>query len=577
MRFSFQLSRRWRERLHHWWRTIAAYVTYPWFMLVGAVNWVIALVARAWSTRHFRYLIQGFPALFALGGVAVAGAFVATGQSQEYRANLAKEYLARASEEYRLAGRYTEEKDKSKQLEHLGVARVYIEKALSLEGGDRDDLKYQLALVLEQSGNLEHSRAIMYKLAPDTANGFAGAHLWRANHFVKNFALEPPVLAAIENHYSRAYEIGKSEPDNNVSNAAAYFLSNMLVNTGRLNEAIPLLEKIEDRIPIQRLTLGDAYSRVNRQVDADKMYKSAEKHFRNLAEKKLDDKESRMYLAQALMRQQKFEEAVEVLHKGTVVTKDPRFMFELSEAFRFWERKLASEPNSKLNDRLGLIQKGVQYYPANVQLLARLHEFSTMVGPEGEEASKQIDKLISDGVADAIIYFIKGSFEFRYGNIELARDYWEKAYQRDPTFNFILNNLAWLLAHDEKRPDVDRAMEMIEKVIAQQPNIPNFIGTRGQIRVKKKLYKEAIPDLLRGLQAQPYDLNLNRAAAEAYEATGDRKMAELHNKKIAEITEREAKQKLDAPAKPLIPSEIQTPKPGDPTKPPVGGAKPPAP
>jgi tetratricopeptide (TPR) repeat protein len=572
MRFSFQLSRKWRERLRRWGRTTLSWVTYPYFIIVGVVNWFIALIVSAWHTRHFRYLLQGFPALFAAAGVAVAGVFVANSIAQEQRANLAKDYLMQAGDAWRKAASFTDadDKDKSKRREQLGMARTYMEKAISLEGGERDDLKYFLALVLEQSALLgypedyEHCRAIMYKLAPESSNGYQMAHLWRAIHLASNFAMEPVVVAAMENHLTRAYEIGKSDPDSLLAQESAYHLSNLLVGQQRYAEAIPLLEKTEGKIPRQRLILGSVYEAVGRHDDAMKMFQSAEKYFQYEADKKVDNKEARLYWGRALMAQQKYEQALEAYQKGVVVNKDPRFLLDASEAYRFWELKLAADPKSKLSDRLSLVQKGLQALPSNFQLLARLYAFSTMKGPEAEEAQKQIREMLANGIQEPILYFIMGSHAYTEGRTDEAKNYWQMSYAKDPTFSTVANNLAWFLAHDQKNPEPEKALKMIEQVIAQRPDIPNYYGTRGQILVKLKKHAEAMPDLLKGLKAQPEDLGLNEAIAEAYEVTGDRTMAEVHRKKIVILKEKAAKEKLDAPKLPTLPKELEKPKPEDP-------------
>ena len=107
MRWNFQLSRKWRDRLNRWTGGTIEYIFYPYFMLVNAVSWVIQLLVRAWHTRHFRYLVHGFPALFALAGVIWAVVTVAIGQAQERRANLSKDYMGQVGEAWKSAASVT--------------------------------------------------------------------------------------------------------------------------------------------------------------------------------------------------------------------------------------------------------------------------------------------------------------------------------------------------------------------------------------------------------------------------------------------------------------------------------------
>ncbi len=574
MRFSFQLSRKWRERLNRWTGGTLTYILYPYFMLVNAVSWFVALLIQSWHSRHFRYLVQGFPALFATAILILAGVFAATGRAQERRSNLAKDYLGQAGECLNRARNYTgmTDADKAKRRELLGTARTFVEKALALEGGDRDDYKFHLATILLQMGDVEHCRAIMYKLAPDDANGYPHAHLWRGQMLREEFGLRSPIATtAIERHYTRAYESSKNDPDSQAMYASAFSLANFFMVQRKYKEALPYLEKVEEKYAAQRLALGHVYQALGRPKDAQKMFQSAEKHFRDKTAQKLDDKESRWQWGMALMAQEKYPEVVEAMHKGVVMTQDMDFLQMVSEAYRLWELKLNQDPASRLDVRLELIQKGIQTWPKNTGLLARLHAISTTKTPEGEKAKQEIEKMIGDGKGPQapILYHILGDYAFNQGRLEEARRYWEMCYDLDQAFALAGNNLAWMLIHDEKSPDVDRALEMIDKIIAKYPNFPNFHGTRGEARTKKKQYKEALPDLQKALAAQPDDLTLNQSIAECYEALGDRGLAEIHRKKVADLKEKNAKRIIEAPPAPTLPDATKDATPESPVKPPI--------
>ncbi len=571
MRFSFQMSRKWRERLNRWTGGTLSYILYPYFMLVNAVSWCVAVLVHAWHSRHFRYLVQGFPALFATALVILAGVFVATGRAQERRSNLAKDYLGQAGESWKRAASYTgtTDADKAKRRELLGTARTFVEKALALEGGDRDDYKYYLAQLVFQMGDVEHCHAIMYKLAPDDVNGFAPAHLWRGQMLVEQFGLRSPIATvAVERHFTRAYESSKNEPDGQGMYTAALALANFFVVQGKYKEALPYLEKVEEKYPVHRLSLGNAYRNLGRPKDAEKMFQSAEKHFRDKTAQKIDDKDSRLRWGMALMALEKYPEVVEAMHKGVVMTQDTDFLQMVCEAYRLWELKLSKDPASRLDVRLDLIQKGIQAWPKNTALLARLHAISTTNTPEGEKAKQEIEKMIGDGKGPQapVLYYLLGSYAFNQGRLDEARRYWEMCYNLDQTFALAANNLAWMLIHDEKTPDVDRGLEMMEKIIAKFPNFPSFHGTRGEGRIKKKLYQEALPDLQKGLAASPDDLTLNQSIADCYDALGDRGLAEIHRKKVVELKEKNMKRVIEAPPAPTLPGENKDGVPETPNK-----------
>ena len=66
----------------------------------------------------------------------------------------------------------------------------------------------------------------------------------------------------------------------------------------------------------------------------------------------------------------------------------------------------------------------------------------------------------------------------------------ELAYKIQPKFTIVLNNLAWVLAHQDP-PALDRALELASRAVQQSPNDGRYHDTLGTIYLKQEKYKDA--------------------------------------------------------------------------------------
>ena len=63
----------------------------------------------------------------------------------------------------------------------------------------------------------------------------------------------------------------------------------------------------------------------------------------------------------------------------------------------------------------------------------------------------------------------------------------------------LLNNLAWLVAHDEESPDLQRAMALINAALEKRPDDPSFLDTRGTIHMLGQDWRQSLNDFEKSL------------------------------------------------------------------------------
>jgi len=523
----WRLSRKWRERINHWKTSITRVVTRPWIMVTGFFSWIGTTTVAAWNSRHFKLLIQGFPALFAVIGVA---ALVANAQSMD-RVSLAKDYLRAGL----VAAKNTD----------YELAQSFLEKALTLEG-HKDETKFMLAMVLNQAGKSDHCFAIMRALAPETANGFPPAHLWLGDFVDRNYTKSQDTLRVIENHYQRGYLAASSiNPDSAETHSAALRMGKMCMALGRFEDAIKYLEIALATYPYERTTLAAAYQRVNRMADRDRTLSILIDHCRLKLKGNVNDKEARNNLAMALVAMEQYREAIDVVQTGIAHDRaDKNLPALLANIFAFWDIKIANQPETKIIDRFALIQQGLNLAPTHPYHLKQLVEFADMKGENGENAKKIMEEMLLRGESAPLIHFLLGGKAYNANRLEESKYHFEKAFALDPNFAAVANNLAYILSY-QKNPDHERALGIINQAIEKMPGVPDMYGTRGQILTRMGRFKEALPDLERGLKRNPNDIQLHHCLSECHKASGNVGMAEMHARKVEELKNAQPKKSTE--------------------------------
>ena len=95
----------------------------------------------------------------------------------------------------------------------------------------------------------------------------------------------------------------------------------------------------------------------------------------------------------------------------------------------------------------------------------------------------------------------------------------------------VLNNLAWFIAHDDP-PQLDRALELTNKVISLFPTQKEFHESRGQIHALRNQWEEARQDLELATTVMPDHIELHRTLVKVYEALALPTMARVHREKV---------------------------------------------
>jgi tetratricopeptide (TPR) repeat protein len=468
-------------------------------------------------------------------------------------------------------------------------------KRLSFLQPDRDENSYAMAQSYIMQRQPQAALEILKSLAPlpkapgEKVKSYGPAHLAMAKEALAQKQLTPALLDTAQLHLYRAVA-WKAEP---YTSEAHFILFNVLRLRNQPEQAeqnlITAVSKAGDRIPQWRLVLAQWYANQGKRDQAMAQTERAVKLFRERLEESLDDHNARLPLIEALLFLGDFAGARDVCQQGMALVPGT----ELGHRYRLilgrillamYDAKAADEKKSTPEERFRLLEQVIAINPNDINMLQRLVGFTRQTGSAAEKARKHFDDLINaPGPGAAIAHTMLGMDFWQQGDQKSARYHWEKAHNLSQsqgagsTWALVTNNLAWLIAI-AKPPDLDRALGMIESVLAKDQN-PKYHGTRGHILAKMGRHKEAIEDLEKAKVAYPpnspelYMLYVQLGESYAQiglpgESERYKRLAEELKKAMSGATASPATAPKDAPADPKAPAAAPEGK--------VPDAKPPA-
>ncbi|HEV8043270.1 MAG TPA: tetratricopeptide repeat protein [Bryobacteraceae bacterium] len=205
--------------------------------------------------------------------------------------------------------------------------------------------------------------------------------------------------------------------------------------------------------------------------------------------------DARVYngLADAYLRLKQYDKAREVIHEGLTSQPDsPMLQQRLADA-----EALAGEYEAAIDH----LQKLLSRDPKSVALRRRMAEVYELKGDHGNEIVfyRQACELAPDdlaaalGLADALA---------RGGRTNEARVEFQRLVKMHPENAPTLNNAAFFLA--DTGGDLDEALQLARRALAQAPGQPGFSDTVGFIYLKKGLNDSAIQTFSNLARKYPY-------------------------------------------------------------------------
>jgi tetratricopeptide (TPR) repeat protein len=478
-------------------------IWYPFAALFGFIS--------AWlATRNYKQLLWGLPVILALLPLAAI-----TGLTF-WRGN---ESIAG---QYRVAVRQARE--------NKDYARVSLfERKLAQLGVPTERTDFQTALALAQDGELEQAYERMQKLAPLEAAGYQPAHYWILHQLLTG-ALKMPDQQRqelVRIHLGHLQSLGVKGFEIDLIKAVS------LQWEKKLDEAAKLLEPYAAKHPqaaMMRMQLNMSLQRIE---DARNDARLVRTHMDGLVRR--DEKlSSQDYAAWTIA------EAI---------------LGESPQAHTLAEQWSALEPENKiarqilLEQKLRLFNSMLQTPAPDVEQLATLFLQASQLIDNPLVLQRHLaslyrmrsDSAVTQRVVDAVVNLPEtpsslleaaGTVAATMGEPEKAKEYLQRAVQKDPANAVAWNNYAWIVAQ-EPEGDLDDALTAVNKALQLSPDEFRFRETRGQIFIRLGKWQSAVEDLEFAANAMPGSADIHGSLAKAYEALGDQQLARVHREHAA--------------------------------------------
>jgi tetratricopeptide (TPR) repeat protein len=178
------------------------------------------------------------------------------------------------------------------------------------------------------------------------------------------------------------------------------------------------------------------------------------------------------------------------------------------------------------NEAEASFRRSIELDPNNLKPYQSLAQYLAYTGRR-EEVLATYETAAETRPDSAGLQLVLGSLYEAYGDLDKARETYEKAIQIDSSLAAAKNNLAYILA--ESGEDLNRALDLAQEAKSAMPDNGHAADTLGWV-----LYKKGIPTAAIGYlkeaegQFRPDDINLavvRHHLALAYEAAGQQQQA----------------------------------------------------
>jgi tetratricopeptide (TPR) repeat protein len=498
--------RRLKRRIRNVWNLVVWDIDFAFYLTFRPARRAVRYLADWGQTRNFWHLLAGLPALAAGAGAVYL---------------MSQVWITPASA---LVTSYRQEAAQRFQAKDLEGALVCCERLVMLDPG-RPDSAYDLAVKLAALGHKERSAVLLADLAPGERQGYAPAHVGRAQALLAGANPPPQALRDAEAHLLRALQ---RQPDNAAAHA---LLGRLYAATGQLNRAEGHLIQGLKILPELRLTLARLYATQGKAGPSRVEAKLALDYFRRLAEADVDNAAARTQWAAAAVILEDYAGAAEILRWGLALPRADVYRGALAELYAVWSDAAGKDAGGG-DDRLALLEQGLGFDPENPRLLQRLFVLTRLNGDEAEQARAALRRSLARGKAAATVHMLLGADAAARGQTEEARRHCEQAYKLAPHLTGAANNLAWMLAHADP-PDLPQALTLVNGVLEREPRNASFLDTRGHVLAKMGRYQEALADLETVLRERPDNAELHRILAECYRHLGQPELAAEHQRLAA--------------------------------------------
>ena len=472
---------------------------YYWSIITFPFQWLF----ENWKNQRLRDLLLGLPAVAGLIGIPV---LLADLQVQEQ---------ALSTDYYSEAQAAVSSKDYPRA--ELLLTRVLNRGSSSVVS----DARFLMAVLMEETDRKDRAKELFRMLAPDDSRGNRAAHR-RMAFLLSNdisYQSDPADIKRLHWHLT------SSDTDESPEMAMAWGRYSLAIRD--LKAAQAYFEKAVDRFPELWQTLGLIETQTGQTVAAVSSFQRSTEYLQKKLDESPEDDRIRINYADVLMKLGRLDEARLLLEQGQRMNPDgpwPWLLASLAVAYH----DIQSTQQIAVSELLSYLDRALTYEPNHGPALNRLMAYATAKVEGNVELKTVLARVIAEGKQPALAHLAMGNLCWIEGDSKEALFHFERAIALRDDIAVVLNNLAWLISHDEAMPDFDRAMALVNVALEKQPQNASFLDTRGTIYFLQKEWSKALTDLEKALSGIRDKRAGHQKLATIYQELGMKEISEQH-------------------------------------------------
>jgi hypothetical protein len=480
--------------------------------LANPIYWIVWSFDLFWKlfvSRPYRNLGPALPAIVGcLAVVAVAG-------------------VIRFQRPQELVNQYRDHLNSASRNQEYDQAVIAAGRLIDLSP-DNLDYRFQRAIIEEKRGNVDVANELIERLAFLEKHSQAAQYLLFEKSNLKDLSKWTP-----EQHARFRMLLDLSKKTGNDKRIQARTMAAVYFNAlGARQEAIRQISDIAMESTELSILLASLHLMEGEVSEAKAAAETAERGLRKKLQLNGSDKEVRLNLARMLLILQQERAASKVLMEGFQLTKDDAYRNGAAEALIQMSGRLALViGENSLLERLQVIREAIEIASDSPLVTDAIIDLVFQVRENKNEEIKTLGRALVSGLSSDSAHFIRGTLALMQDDVESAKLHLEQAVKANPNLPGVLNNLAVAIAAKEGG-DLEYALKLSEAAVGQMQEHPYIRETRGQILCKLKRYSDAIPDLEYALRAPELANQVHSSLAEAYEALGQKQLAEQHRELV---------------------------------------------
>lgn len=273
-------------------------------------------------------------------------------------------------------------------------------------------------------------------------------------------------------------------------------MAKYLVGIQAKNEAIGFLAKLEPDHPELALTTSILCASMGDSKSAQFFAARATEHHRVALREKQSDLQIRANLVQALVIQNREEEALQVIDEGLVHSNSPEIRQLKSDTLIMWSHRIKSESETDAftGKRLNLIFEAVKSTPNRPIVMDAVFDIAMECRKSPDPEVRNLLTQTVQSVDPHVLHMLRGTVAAMDGDLDKAIYHLRIAEPSATSLPVIYNNLAVAIS-SKSDANLLEALRLVELAILGDSKQFYFRETRGQILAKLDRHEEALREL----------------------------------------------------------------------------------